>query len=207
MRRTFRRSARRRRSVAWIPGVTTFDTVAGERSRLITLAALSAAAPNTWAVAVAVTDDTDLSMHGGEDAVLTRIRGTLFFSDGRIDSGAGLAASGFQLRVSVVQTDITPALAVTPFDTTTSAGLGNDNVLWQGHVVVPSTVTTGAGTGADLIDWQGRSLELDVRAKRKLQSDRQVVIWFQTVMPGGGGTAGCDFRLRGGLRSLLMRSR
>lgn len=206
MRRRFK-SARRKRSVAWIPGITTFDTgVAATNSRLVALAALSAAVPNTWGVALAVTDDTDLSMHGGEDAVLTRIRGRLFFSDGRVNSGAGLAASAFQLRVAVTQTDITPALAVTPFDFTTSAGLGNDNILWMDSVLVPSVVTTGAGTNIDTVDWEHFQLDIDVRAKRKLQSDRQVVLWFQSVFNGGTVTA-VDFRLRGGLRSLLMRSR
>jgi len=206
MRRRFRRGPGvRRRTVAWVPGVTTFDQAGNASSRLITLTAFVAPAAGTFATAIALTDDADLSMHGGEDAVLTRIRGKLFFSDGRVNAGAGLAANSFQLRVGVVQTDISPSLAVTPLDLTTSAGLGNDNILWLEDVIVPSTDTSGVGTAMDNIGWDGRHLLVDVKAKRKLQSDRQIVIWFQGVPPAGA--IGMDFRLRGGLRSLLMRSR
>lgn len=205
-RRSFRGGRARKRSVAWVPGLTTLDTVAFQNSCLLALTSLSAAAVNTFGAAIALTDDVDLSMHGGEDAVLTRVRGTLMFSDGRLDSGAGPAAAGFQLRVVVTQTDITPGLAVTPFDYTTSAGLGNDNILWMGDVLVDSGVTTGVGTGIAAIDWTRKCLDIDVKAKRKLQSDRHVVVWFQTVQRQST-TVGLDLRLRGGLRSLLMRSR
>lgn len=202
MRRRQLRSAKRR-TVAWVPGVSTYDSAS--HSRLISLTSLSAAAASTFAASIALTDSADLSLHGGEDAVLTRIRGRLLFSDGRVNAGAGLAANSFQLRVAVVQTDISPALAVTPLDLTSSAGLGNDNILWCLDVIVPSNTTSGVGTGMDAINWDGRYLDLDVKAKRKLQVDRQIVIWFQTMLPGG--TTGGDFRLRGGLRTLLMRSR
>lgn len=202
-----RRYAGKRRTVAWIPGPTTFDAGTNASSRLISLTPLVTGS-SIFAASLALTDDTDLSMHGGEDAVLTRVRGRLFFTDGRVNVGAGLAANGFQLRVAVVQTDITPALAVTPLDLTTSAGLGNDNILWHGDVICSSGTTTGVGTGLDALasaqdGWF--KLEVDVRAKRKLQTDRQVIIWFQTVC--AAGATGADFRLRGGLRSLLMRSR
>lgn len=207
MPRSFR-SARRKRSVAWIPGLTTYDTAAATalRQRQVSLTVVNAAVPDTVGAAIALTDDTDLSMHGGEDAVITRIRGRLYFSDGRIDAGAGLTASAFQVRVIVAQQNITPGAQTMPMDFTTSDGLGNDTILYYNDVIVPSTVTSGAGTGMDAIEWGGRMLELDVKAKRKLQSDNQIVLWFQTVINAPTANGG-DFILRGGLRMLLMRSK
>lgn len=207
MRRRSFRSARRKRSVAWIPGLTSYDTAGATplNRRIINLDSLSAGAPDTFGAAVQMTTDTDLGLHGGEDAVLTRIRGRLFFSDGRVNSGAGFAATSFQLRVVLCQQNITPAGATMPMDFTTSDGLGNDTILWFSDVIVVSTVTTGV-TGLDLIDWQGRSLDIDCKAKRKLSSDNPLILWFQTVFDVASVTD-VDFTLRGGLRMLMMRPR
>lgn len=206
-RRSFRRG--RKRSVAWIPGFSTADTSAPSSSRLMSFAVVAAGFPNTWGSAIQLTVDSDLSMHGGEDAVMTRIRGRLFFSDGRVNAGAGLAANSFQLQALVVQAQVTPSgaggTAAMPTDYTTSSGLGADNILWSDTVIVPSTTTSGVGTNLDNIGWEGRMLEVDVRAKRKVQSDAHILLWFQMVL--AAGSTGADMRVRGNLRMLMMRSR
>jgi hypothetical protein len=124
--------------------------------------------------------------------------------EGRKYAGAGLAAIGYQMRVVICQTDFQPAGTITPWDFTSSAGLGNDDILFFHDVIVPNVAIGGAGAGYDT---QGGSmetwLEVDCSAKRRVQDDRLIVLWLQTVMPGG--TTGADFRLLGGLRSLIMR--
>lgn len=206
MRRRSFRGARRKRSVAWIPGFDTHDQAAGLNQRVIGLTQLSAAAANTFGAAIAMTDDTDLSLHGGEDAVIERIRGRLFFTDGTLNSGAGNAASSFQVRVVLAVNEITPGGATMPFDFCSSDGLGNDSILWMDDVIVPSTVTTGVGTGMDNVFWTGRAVLVDAKATRRLQSNNQLVLWFQRVVPAGG-TVASGFTLRGGLRMLLKRPR
>lgn len=205
MRRSrFRGRARSRRTVAWLPGIATQDTVAGTSSRLIGLT-LVAPATNTFGAAISVTTDPDLTLHGGEDAVLTRIRGRLYFSDGRVDAGAGPAANGFQLQVAFVKTDTLVTGAITPMDLTQSFGLGEDQILWLQSVLCSSGVTTGTGTGLDAIDWEGKYIDIDVRAKRKIQVGGHVVMWLQVCLPGG--TVSADLRLRGALRILMQRPR
>ncbi len=204
MRRRFGRRAAKR-STSWISGVTSYDTAAGTSSRLIALLATGLPA-GVWGASIGIVIPSDLPPHGGEDAVLTRIRGRLAFVEGRRNAGAGFAATGFQLRLAVVQTDYLPGGAISPWDFTSSVGLGNDNILWSTDVVCSPTAIGAAGAGyenmvGNLEQW----IDVDVRAKRKLQEDRMVVLWIQTVLPGG--TTAADFRLLGGLRTLLMRPR
>jgi len=204
MRRRFSRG-KRKRSVSWLDGVTTYDPALGTSSRLIGLVA-NAVVANVWGVSIGLVIPADLPLHGGEDAVVTRIVGRLGFMEGRRDSGAGPAAAGFQMRVVVAQTDFVPVgagFAATAFDFTSSVGMGNDDILWMHDVVVPSTAIGAAGAGYDAIgsgyeNW----LEVDVSAKRKVQVDRGIILWLETVLPAG--TTGADFRMIGGLRTLLM---
>jgi len=202
MRRRFFRG-KRRRSTSWIAGITSFDGAGGSSARLITMAAV-AGAPNVWGASIGLVIPSDLPLHGGEDCVITRIVGRLGFMEGRKDAGAGLAAYGFPMRVTIAATDFLPGGTITPWDFTTSAGMGNDDILVENDVIVPLQAIGGAGAGYDLLaGGYERWLEIDAGAKRKVQEDRCIVLWFQTVMPGG--TTGVDFRLIGGLRSLLMR--
>jgi len=205
MRRRFGRRLGRKRSVAWLPGISTQDPVAGTHSRLVAITALAAGAA-TFGTAIAVTTDADLTLHGGEDAVLTRVRGRFFFTDGRVNAGAGLAANGFQLQVAFLLTDVLPGGGITPLDLTTSAGLGSDALLWTSTVLVSSVATAGVGTGIDTIaSWEPFILDVDVKAKRKVQVNSHVVMWMQVVLPFG--TTAADFRLRGAARLLMMRPR
>lgn len=205
MRRRFFRG-KRKRTVSWIPGISTYDDALGTSSRLIPLALLPGTV-NTWGVSIGVVFPTDLPAHGGEDAVLTRVVGRLGFIEGRKNAGAGLAAFGFQARVVIAATDFVPAavgFGPSPFNFTTSVGLGNDDIMFAHDVIVPQVAIGAAGAGYDLLaGGYERWLEVDVGAKRKCQEDRGVVLWVQTVLPAG--TIGADFRLLGGLRSLLMR--
>lgn len=197
--------ARGKRATSWVDGFNTFVIGGGEpRWRIMTCAPV-VAGTLTFGAAVIQVGPADLPEHGGEDAVLTRIRGKLYFFRGRRDSGAGFALNSFQLRVLVVQTDGTRAGLVMPFDYCTSEGLGRDDILYNETAIVSSLDPGAAGTGFDAIDWAGRSLEVDIRAKRKVQVDRPIVVWFQTATPAG--TIGLDFGVAGSLRTLLMRPR
>lgn len=200
-RRSFRRSAKKRK-VSWLEGVSTYDEATGVSSRLLALSNLTGL---VWGANIGVVIPTDLPMHGGEDAVLTRIRGRIGFTDGRKNAGAGVAAFGFQMRVLLVKSDFIPALGtVSPFNYVTSAGLGADNILWFADVIVPNGSSGAAGAGYDNIinGSLERWLEIDVQAKRRVDGDSAILLWFQTVFPAG--TTGADFRLIGGLRTLLM---
>jgi len=162
---------------------------------------------NLWGVSIGLVLPPDLPMHGGEDAVLTRVVGRLGFMEGRKNAGAGLAAFGFQMRVAIVQSDMVPlaagGFAPSGFDFTSSVGMGNDDVIWEHDVIVPIVAIGGAGAGYDLIPGgYTRWLEIDTGAKRKVQEDRGVIVWMQTIMPAG--TTGVDFRMLGGLRTLVM---
>lgn len=204
-----RASGRRagKRAVSWLDGLNTFNIGGGEpRWRII---ACSPVVPGslTFGGAITLAGPTDLTEHGGEDAVLTRIRGSLYFFRGRRDSGAGFAANSFQLRVVVCQTDATRAGTIMPFDYCTSEGLGRDDILYNETAIVPSSDPGATGTGFDAIDFSvgGRLLHVDIKAKRKVQVDRQIVIWFQTATPAG--TINLDFGIAGSLRMLMARPR
>jgi len=197
------RGFRRKRSVSWLAGLSSYDGPGGTSARVIGLAAI-AGAPNVWAASIGLVIPADLPLHGGEDAVLARVVGRLGFMAGRKNAGAGLAAFGFQMHVALVQSDFLPGGTVSPWDFTSSVGLGNDDIMFSSDVVVPSVAIGGAGTGYELaVGGMERWLEMDVGVKRKVQEDRCIILWFQTVMPGG--TTGADFTLLGSLRSLLMR--
>lgn len=181
------------------------------QTRLVGLTNVSAALyANVFGAAIGLTTDADLSMHGGEDAVFTRCRGRLGFTTGRVDSGAGPAATTFLLRVAIVQADTVVTGGGTntmPFEFVSSNGLGQDDILWTSDVIVSGTsVLEAAGATVPLGTSMDYVLDVDVKAKRKLQSDRQVFIWFQTVFDDVTVTS-ADFRLWGSLRILLMRSR
>lgn len=198
------RGRRKKRSVSWIPGITSYDPVAGNSFRLIPLAAVAGAA-NVWGASIGVVIPSDLPLHGGEDAVITRVVGRLGFGAGRKDAGAGLVSFGFQMRVTIAQSDFLPAGTVTPWDFTASAGMGNDDILWESDVLVSSLPFAGAGGPPwDTFGcFPGQWLEIDAGARRKVQEDRMILLWFQTVLPAG--TTGADFILLGGLRALMMR--
>jgi len=201
-----RRGFRRRRSVAWIPGVTGYDVATPSNTRLITLTQVAAGLyPNVYGAAIGLTTNTDLQLHGGEDAVMTRIVGRLGFTTGRADVGAGVVATTFLLRCVIAQTDNTDTGSVMPFEYLTSNGLGNDDIMWFRDTIVPGTSvleSTGAiAPGGTQTDYE---LDIDVGVKRKIESNRQLVLWFQTTFNNVVFNQ-ADFRLYGGLRMLMMR--
>lgn len=200
----FRRGAGKR-SVAWIPGLSYFDGASGTDYTVLPFAAVPGLT-NIWGVATSMTTDTDLTLHGGEDAVFQRLRGSLLFTSGRRDGGAGNAAFGCCFQVILAQTDTLPGGNVTPFNFCTSTGLGNDDILGRWTVGCSSVADGAAGTGLDAVGPSfAQWLHLDVKARRKLQTDRHLVLWYQTALPAG--TIAFDCRARGSLRMLLKRPR
>lgn len=200
-RRFGRRRFGRKRSVGWIDGFSCYDDAAGVNERVFALAGPVAGTAHVWGVAVLLVISNDLFLHGGEDAVLERIRGTLFFHTGRVNSGAGFAVASFPLRVVIAMHEPTPALTF-PEEFITSPAMGQDRIMWQGETYVTGD-THGAGQG---FDWdQPWRLDVDVRAKRKIQQDNLVTLFMQTVLPAG--TTAADYKMAGGLRQLLKRPR
>lgn len=206
--RRFRRRGfgRRKRSVNWIPGYTSMDPVNGTFVKTIVMTALAGSA-NTWAAGIQLTLDTDLTMHGGEDAVLARVRGEFMAIQGERNAGAGFAANSFLVRAVIAAIDQPQAGTFSPFPYVDSQTLGADNIMWIRDFIVPSTALGATGTGLDATEFGngGRYLDVDVRAKRRLQSDRHVFLIFQTVVPAG--TTALQFKILGHLRLLLMRPR
>lgn len=191
--------SRGRRTVAWIPGFSGFDTTVPTNQRTVTLSANPVAA-TTWEAAIALVTPTDLSLHGGEDAVLTRIRGQIMCLNGRVNAGAGFAAATFPLRL-VVALAASDASGVFAVDYTTAAGLGRDEILYTRELWCTQSTLVDSQPSSFALEYT----EVDVKAKRRMQESALVVLWFQTVLPIG--TTAADFRLIGGLRSLLMRPR
>jgi len=203
--RAFGRS-RGKRTVAWTPGVTGFDSAGGTDWRLLTFAPITTGS-NIWGAAIQVTNDSDLQLHGGEDAVVQRIRGHLLFTNTQKDAGAGLAAYSAFSRVLIVQTDTTAAGLVMPFEFTSSEGLGRDDILHMQSCVLSQVVDGATQNGLDsLFSVSGlTTIYVDSKAQRKIQSDRHILLWIQTLLPGG--TTGFQTRMRGELRTLLKRPR
>lgn len=208
MRRFRGRLRRGKRTTAWIPGVTSYDVPGGISNRLLALTTAGFTSPNLWGSAITLVANTDLPARGGEGAVLTRIRGVLGFTDGRKNAGAGLAAFGFQMRVAItLGSEIAGTATILGDELITSAGMGTENILFSRDVIVTQTGVGAAGAGYDTMFTSGPfwQCEIDVKAKRRISEDTPVILWFQTCFPGG--TTGADFRLHGGLRTLLMRAR
>lgn len=202
-----RRFRGKRRSTSWLAGISTYDVVSGNSSRLVSLTNAGFAAATQFGATIGVVTNADLPPHGGEDSVLTRVVGRLGFMEGRRNAGAGFAAFGFQMRVALVQvSQVAGSAVILTDDLLSSAGMGKENILWQKDVVVPSLPIGNGGAGYDTAaGGMERWLEIDVRAQRRITEDMPVLLWFQTcfVTP----TTAVDFRLLGGLRSLLKRPR
>lgn len=201
-RRRFRGAMRRKRTVAWIPGLTGFNTSAPAQARVLTLSAIGAS--NTYGGAIILVNDADLSMHGGEDAVMTRIRGTLWFYGMTYDAGGPQGSWG---RVVIAQQDIDPSGNVMAVEFTTTAGLGRDEIMYSQDVMVTSVSTPGssaAGTETSTLPLVAR-VDIDVKARRRLQSDQVPVLWFQTCKSGAAVPQSVAYA--GGLRMLLARPR
>jgi len=198
------RGFRRKRSVSWLAGFSSYDAGAGTSNRLIALAAIPGS-PNVWGASIGLVIPGDLPLHGGEDCVLARVVGRLGFMDGRKDAGAGPAAFGFQMHVALVQSDFLPGGTVTPWDFTSSVGLGNDDIMFFQDIIVPGTsVLVTPGATPPVSDQPSFEMSLDITTKRKIDSNRQLVLWFQSAFDAAVTTQ-VDFRLYGGLRMLMMR--
>lgn len=183
------------------------DTTVPAQSRVVNFVQVNAAvAPNTWGAAINLVADTDLQLHGGEDAVLVRTRGRLMCFGGRTGT-TGATPAPLLMRVAITLQDVTSTLQLLGTDLTTGFGIGRDDILWSREVLVSGTTVLGNGTASttETSPINDYWFDVDVKAKRKMQSDRLPHIWFQTV--GTGATQPFGFTLAGFLRMLVMRPR
>lgn len=197
------RGRRLKRSVNWTPGVTDFNTTGPAQARICTWAAI-AAGSNTYFFLSGILGDADLAQHGGEDAVVTRIRGRLRFWNSRFTVASPVQGTCF-VRTLVVMLQITEAGAAFMPDYTTSDGLGRDEVMWsKDHLISgPVLAATDSAQNCDA-GW----IDIDVKAKRRCQNRYYPVLVHQTVAPGmGAANVPVDFVRAGGIRTLLMRPR
>lgn len=201
------RSRGRKRATSWVSGISTYDPPGGSNARLVSLTTAGFASANVWGATIGVVINTDLPSHGGEDCVVERIVGRLGFMEGRRNAGAGFAATGYQLRVAVTQaSEIAGTATILADEVVTSAGMGKENILYSTDVIVPSLPIGAAGTNYDVASGgMERWLEVNIRARRRVSEDTPIMLWFQTVL--AAGTTAADFRLLGGLRTLLKRPR
>lgn len=200
-RRSATRGRSRRRTVAWVPGLTTFNETTGANVRVFALAAVPNIA-NTYGFGVNLLADTDLSMHGGEDCVLVRILGTLRFF--KMSNATAGAAPG-QLRVLITKEDTRADATQQVREWVTSTALGRDDVLYTGSVLVAGTDwLTAIEPALGPLSLNG-TLHVDVKAKRRVQSDSQIFLQVQGTFPAGNPAA--NVQVAGHLRLLLMRPR
>lgn len=207
------RARRRRASVAWIDGVPGFSLAGNSQSTLVTMSPLGSAAPytNIQSAAIRLVNSTDLSEHGGEDAVFMRARGRILLFNARQGVGGtpAVVAGGFALRIVIAQTEVIDETSgtVSPTPFVDSSGMGRDSILWYHDTLVSgSNVFLSGGTGtAEASTMNDNWIDIDVKAKRRVQKDREIFMWFQTMI--AGLTPDLDFRLVGGLRMLMKRPR
>lgn len=177
------------------------------------MAPLSGVAPfnNVQTAAIDVVLQNDMQMHGGEDCVLERMRGRFLLFNARSGVGGTPASvtGGFVVKCVIALTEVvddtTSLLSPTPF--VDSQGLGRDNILWQRDVLVSGTTILGSGSSVagEFDTLNDYWFEIDVKAKRRIQENQTIILWFQTVI--GALTPNLDFRMVGGLRTLLKRPR
>lgn len=199
-RRSFGRRFGARRSVGWIPGASFYTPALWETTQAWFNVL---GGTNIWGTATQLTVLEDLQSHGGEDAVLTRITGRILVFAGQVNAGAGLAPADFFYRLLVVQQDNTGG-GVLGIDYTTGAGLGRDSILFfRDGYCSRATEVDSVAPATSLID--SHWVDVEVKAKRKLEENKQVFLWIQSAFPVG--TTGVQTRFAGGLRALLKRPR
>lgn len=195
--RSGRRGFGRKRSVNWTPGFSGLDQ-AGTADSLHSL--YTNTVGNVYTVAYTLTADSDLQLHGGEDAVVVRMEYELYFFN---STKATVTAQDFAGRLVFVQEETTASNAIPPVDYTSSAGLGRDNILHTRDFLLSSVGAIGneAHRGAQHANW----LRGDIKVKRKLQSGNHIYMVVQTVKSGANVPEG--FNVAGHVRTLLMRPR
>lgn len=200
------RRGRFKRSVGWIDGFSGFDGT--NQARGVSMVPIVTGS-SIQGAAIRLVAETDIRDHGGEDCVLERIRGRFFLFNGLQGVGGTPTAAAFPMRVLVVQQDVVTEAtgSILGVDYTTAEGLGRDNILWSQDVIVSgSSIYSGfLGANTDVTTINSFWTDIDVRAKRKVQIDREITLWFQT--PIGALTPNLSFRFQGLLRMLLKRPR
>lgn len=206
MRRSFSRrpwSGRRKRSVAWIPGLTGLNTSAPAQAKTLAFAQIGAS--NTYGGAIGLTNEEDLKAHGGEDCVLYRMVYDLWFYGFTYNE---VGPSITHARLLFVQEDTNLAGELLAVDYTTSEGIGRDNILHERELHIGSTnldTSSGAGGWDPAIFSFATRVQGEVKSRRKLQADRQLFLWVQTVRSGALIPTAVTYS--GSVRMLLARPR
>lgn len=191
MRRFGRRFGRRaRRRTVWITG---FPFSNGQTDAQQSFTGNATTAPTTagfLATAQVIGDpagsvapgNLDLLLAGGEEAVLTRIIGHLWFGGGKNEAGA---AGGGVLRCAFVLREFRQDLtSIVPVDLWGPSDLGNEDILWMDQVAVSGdTLASNGATGINGAPARQfpSMLTIDVKAKRKLAQERTVIFQMQSA--------------------------
>lgn len=198
-RRSARRGFGRKRSVAWTPGFSGLDQ---SNSATALAVSFTNTIGNVYTAAFTLTADSDLQLHGGEDAVVVRMSYELYFFNSTVVTAT---AHALPARILWVQGQQTATGAILPIDYTSSAGLGRDDILHTRDTVLHragSVDDSGTNIGGPVQDnW----LRGDIKVRRKLQSGNHIFMLVQTCKDGASIPSG--FSVCGNVRTLLMRPR
>jgi len=200
MRRAIRRfgGRGRRRSVAWIPGYSTNSVIAPVSSAFAQALALVPGSANTYGFGFALVNQTDLSLHGGEDAVIVRILGRLSFFR-CLTAGAAGVTGNFGVTISMEDTTAGQQAVREWID---SDAYGRDDVMFHDNGWVDGNDWLAGANFSSAVNMRS-TIEFDIKAKRKIQQDRQPFLNWQLVTPLVPTTVS----VAGHLRMLLMRPR
>lgn len=191
--RRFRRSPRP--SVSWVDGLTGFSQ-SGSGANVRTFLLTNTTGPaNFRSGVIQLTTGTDLSEHGGEDCVFMGARGRLFLA---LQDGAGGYLSQ-PILLTMLLLDINEANNVVSVNTSSSQGLGRDDILWQRTY---QGCGFGIGTNTANLNTAFDAPEIRIKAKRKLQKDRQLFLHMASFI-----AADRTLELGGTLRYLMKRPR
>lgn len=190
-RRTFRRGSKR--SVSWLPGQIASNL--GQTDRSVTNLISTPGASGGCAFLALVTA-LDLPLHGGEDAVVTRIVGDIHLIGGR--GGIPIAPVGGFLHVSILQKEVDSQLATTVEQNMFHfLNQGKDNVLFDCTLWCPALPV-----GVPLIQPWPISIHIDTGVRRKVQEDNEIFLCFSSAGPIGDSLID-EVTWAGGLRVLL----
>lgn len=173
--RTFRRGSSRRRQVSWLPAQVSSNLGQTDRSVVNLVQAPGASGAQVYLPLMA---STDLALHGGEDAVLTRVVGSFGLIGGR----ANAAPAAAFITVSIVQKESDAQTATVPFQNMWNLlDAGKDNVLWTKVLWCPALPVA-----VPLIQPYPLWTDIDVKARRKITEDNFVYLCIGSPGPVGG---------------------
>lgn len=216
MRRFRGRGGRRaRRRTVWVSGFAFSGggTEAGTQSSGIATIGMNATVapftPGNLRLAPLVGDpgaaaygasNADILLAGGEECVLTRVVGDLWFGNGKDQVGGAQAGL---LRLAICMRSIAQGSAI-GLDLFSSSDLGSEDILWSAQVVVDTNALFGAGITRLSVAFPER-VQFDVKARRRIAEGRTPFLQYQSATTGGLQLK--TFDVTGYLRMLLRAPR